>query len=293
VILAIIVVWGLTHLFNISTEGWFTNFFSNSPSITITAPKTATSSEPFTVSWKYAQPTKGNFALLYGCTSGAQLAILQSDAQINVACGKAFTVSATDKLSLLPTLTGTNQAHVPLSILFVPSATGTKAESGVTIAINPSSGTTAQTPTMTQQVSQTTTSTPRTTTRSSSQGVHANGPADLSVRIVEVGTIDPSTGEFIDRAPTPYDIAAVKFDISNVGGTATGPWYFSADLPTQSGYAYTSPQQASLAPGAHILNTLRFNEIIPGGTFTVTVDPNGAIRESTKANNTAAVTVGY
>jgi hypothetical protein len=298
VILAIIVIWGLTHLFHISTDGWFSGLFQNKATIQVSTPAQATSSEPFVVSWKYAPSTKGNYALLYQCNASTKIAIVESDAQIDVTCGKAFTVSATNKLSLLPTLTGTTSVKLPLSIMFMPSATGTKAEGGTTITIHPRAGA-AQVALAPEGISQTSSTQASTThatahaTSSQTHSTHAEGPADFSVRIVAVGAIDPQTGIFIDRAPTQNDIAAVKFDIGNVGGTATGPWYFSADLPTQNGYAYTSPRQASLAPGAHILNTLRFNQIIPGGTFSVTADPQNQINESTNENNTAAVTIGY
>jgi len=120
---------------------------------------------------------------------------------------------------------------------------------------------------------------------------HASAsPADLSVHVLAVGIIDPATGEFTDRAPvSPSDTVAVRFDIANNGGSSTGAWYFSAQLPTAPApYRYNSPEQEPLGPGDHIVNTLRFSPTASGGgIFNVIVDPQGEVRESDKTNNTA------
>jgi len=115
-------------------------------------------------------------------------------------------------------------------------------------------------------------------------------PADLVVRILAVGVIDPATGAFVNRTPaSPADVAAVQFDIANEGGSSTGVWYFDAQLPTTyAGYLYTSPGQEPLGPGDHIINTLRFTPVISGGgIFNVIIDPQGRVNESNKTNNTA------
>jgi hypothetical protein len=292
VILAIIVIWGLTHLFNISNP-WFDMFFNTQNKITVTAPANVTSKEQFALSWKYSSSIKGNYSILYQCTD-AKLAIMSADAQIPVPCGNAFTVAPTDnKLTLLPILAGTSSSvKLPISVIFMPSATGTKAEGSATITVKAGTSSAAVAPAASPASADQANTTPPTSGQSTTGVAHtATGPADLSVRIVAVGVIDDNGG-FVQRTPGPSDVAAVEFDISNVGGTATGPWYFSADLPTRSNFNYSSPAQASLAPGAHILNTLKFNELIPGSTFTVTVDPQGMVHEVIRENNTAAVGVG-
>ncbi|MBI5003734.1 hypothetical protein HZC00_01420 [Candidatus Kaiserbacteria bacterium] len=119
-------------------------------------------------------------------------------------------------------------------------------------------------------------------------------PADLSVRIIAVGIIDPVTGIFVNRPPaSPSDVAAVQFDISNDGGSTTGLWYFHAFLPsTPSGYSYDSPVQESLGPGDRVINTLRFSPVVSnGGLFNVIVDSQGTVDESDETNNTATVVI--
>ena len=102
---------------------------------------------------------------------------------------------------------------------------------------------------------------------------------------------------FVNRAPTSqYDMVAVKFDVANQGSAPSGAWYFTAQLPTSPMTPYTSSQQNSLAVGAHIENTLRFNNVMQGGgTFTVSVDPSNTVGESNEGNNYASqwVSGGY
>ena len=75
---------------------------------------------------------------------------------------------------------------------------------------------------------------------------------------------------FVNRPPVYFDdIAAAQFDITNVGGSTSDVYYFSANLPTAGGYVYNSPAQARLAPGDHVINTLRWTNSAAYGTFTV------------------------
>ncbi|KKW34607.1 MAG: hypothetical protein UY81_C0068G0011, partial [Candidatus Giovannonibacteria bacterium GW2011_GWA2_53_7] len=118
------------------------------------------------------------------------------------------------------------------------------------------------------------------------------GLPDLSVRILSKGVIEPVSGDIISREPTsPEELVAVRFLISNVGGASTGTWYFTAQLPIYPDYAYASPAQVPLARGASIENTLRFKNAVPGGIFSVSVDPVDEVRESSEINNTASVNI--
>jgi len=129
-------------------------------------------------------------------------------------------------------------------------------------------------------------STTQTTTTTIGDGSNV---ADLSVRILSVGVIDPISGNIIPREPTrPDDLVAVRFLISNGGGAPTGSWYFTAQLPTTPAYPYSSPVQTSLPPGGSIENMLRFKNAVPGGVFSVSVDPSNQVKESNESNNSAS-----
>src|SRR4051812_31531574 len=89
VILIVIVIWGLLHLVGLS-QGWFSSLFGrgNDAKITINAPVSVKSDEPFTVSWKYSTSEKGNFAFVYQCKSGLSV----KSSGTTIPCGSAFTV---------------------------------------------------------------------------------------------------------------------------------------------------------------------------------------------------------
>lgn len=99
------------------------------------------------------------------------------------------------------------------------------------------------------------------------------GPADLSVHILSTS---------VDG----YGNAVVTFDISNIGGSASGPYTFVAQLPSYSNYPYQSAVQVSLAPGSHIVNTLRFNQAT-NGLFSVGISGN----DVNESNNYDAQTI--
>ena len=97
------------------------------------------------------------------------------------------------------------------------------------------------------------------------------GPADIAVHIVSATPGNPST---------------VEFDVANIGGSASGAYTFTAYLPTDGGYVYESPLQYSLAPGAHMVNTLRFSQA-QAGAVTIVVHAS----DGNQGNNTTSTYV--
>lgn len=130
---------------------------------------------------------------------------------------------------------------------------------------------------------------PAKTEKAETVKVGEPGLPDFSVHILSVGVIEPLSGDIIPRRPaSANDLVAVRFDIANNGSASTGTWYFTAQIPTNPVYSYSSDAQASLAPGAHIENMLRFRQAEQGGTFSVSVDPANLVAESNESNNTAS-----
>lgn len=304
IILTVIIMWGVVHIASLSGFS-LGSWFASSAKVEVTAPKNATSSQPITVSWKTTPPTAGTFSFLYQCEKNFEFRTQgQNGAVSKVPCAVAINVGSSTAASIMPIVSGTDGVSVPISVVFTPTASGTRAQGGATIIVAPAAPAMAPAP---QPATIKTTVKPArlpgqgpgkpstyTTTHASAKLVAhaASGPADLSVRIIAVGVIDPASGALINRAPTsPYDVVGVEFDIANVGGSATTPYYFQALLPIPAPNTYTSVAQISLKPGEHIVNTLRFSQAIRGGTFTVIVDPIGQVVESVKTNNQTAVVI--
>ncbi|OGG58405.1 hypothetical protein A2765_05660 [Candidatus Kaiserbacteria bacterium RIFCSPHIGHO2_01_FULL_56_24] len=285
IILIVIIVWGAYHLLRLTGSGVSSLFsgFTSKTELSVTAPRESMpSGKAFPISWKFSTKDAGNYAFLYQCKSGFRFDVTVAGKATAIPCGSAFSVGTTTTLSLIPMLSGMTTLDVPVSIVFIPAATSSTATRPQgTATIHVSDGSVAAAPTPTPSTGGTTTPKP----------AQPAGKPDLSVRVLAVGVINPMTGAFETRYPSgPNDVAAVQFDIANNGGSSTGTWYFTVNLPMQGSYLYSSPAQASLTHGSHIVNTLRFKPVISGGgTITVSVDPTNVVKESNEGNNAGTV----
>lgn len=272
IILIVVIIWGLVHLASLSGT-WFSSLFGahgTTPAITLEAPQSIASGSGADISWKYTPSTEGSYAFVYQCVPNLYF---KTDAGNKIPCGTALLLPATTSaLTVVPILTGAQAVDAPLSVSYVNKGASSPATTAsATTQVKPAA--TVSAPASTQSSAG---------TQSSSATTAPSGPADLSVRIVSVSADQYGNGTAI-------------FDIANVGGSASGSYYFTAQLPTRAygaGYTYTSPLQSSLAPGAHITSTLHFTQAI-AGTFSVNVDPQGRVQEATKTNNYASRVLSY
>lgn len=279
IIVIVVIIWGLVHLANIS-RSWFGSLFGTSTESTIkvSAPESANSGKAFEVEWEYEPEVTGSYVFLYQCVNGFQFRAANPAGVLSeIPCGAAYTIPADgNKISVTPILVGAASTTMPISVIFLPSVSdsGAQAEGSASIVI------------LGGETRVVTTPTPRPTP-APTPAPRPAAPADLAVRILATGVIDTYSGVFVNRAPvSPSETAAVQFEIVNVGGTASGMYYFTASLPTTQVYAYSSPVQVSLTPGSRMVNTLRFTQMQPGGgMFTVSVDPSNLVRESNESNN--------
>lgn len=121
------------------------------------------------------------------------------------------------------------------------------------------------------------------------------GLPDFVVRINAVGYLATSSAEsFVASTTVPSGRrAAVSFTIENVGANISGPWRFSASIPTQTNFLFISQAQQSLAPGDRIDYTLGFDQATPGADKMISITANfdRAIEESNANNNSASAKV--
>jgi hypothetical protein len=275
-ILFIIIIWGLVHLVELIASSLSPDFAKPAPTIQVSAPAQATSGVPVTISWNYTPSVAGSYAFLYECQTGLTFQMQEATSSYaTIPCGVAYTTSsASSSVTLTPILSATSSVADTLSVVFIPQASGSQVQGNATMTVNaPVKPVPAPTPT--KSVTTTTTYVaPKTSSYTSSSYTSTNytGPAQLSVRVIS-GTIN-SNGD-----------GTVTFDIANIGGSASGSYYFSAQLPTAQPYPYQSPLQASLAPGSHVTSTLNFTDAASGGgLFSVTIEGSAANSSSDYAS---------
>lgn len=122
------------------------------------------------------------------------------------------------------------------------------------------------------------------------------GNADLSVRILDTGYVNRSSGTYYaSGSVSSSDRVGVRFEVVNNGTSATGNWQFTANLPASDYNAvnYTSDNEPSLNPGEKFIFTLNFDNIRNAGynTVSVTVDSANQVNESSENNNTTSATI--
>lgn len=249
-ILFIIIIWGLVHLVELIVSSFAPS--QPAPTIQVSAPAQATSGEPVTISWNYSPSVAGSYAFLYECENDLTFQT-SSSTDSGIPCGVAYTIgSASSSLSVIPELSATSSVTDTLSVVFIPSQGGQQVQGNATMTINPAAPATPAPAKTTAKTS----SASKTSTYSSA---HYSGPADLAVSIVS-GQINA------------YGDGTVTFNIANVGGSTSGSYTFSAQLPTAEPYPYVSPLQTPLAPGAHVVSTLNFTDAASGGgLFSVSI----------------------
>lgn len=114
---------------------------------------------------------------------------------------------------------------------------------------------------------------------------------DLQTTILQTGTVN-AYGQFVANAyPRIGEKVAVRFQVTNVGGTTIPAWTWRADLSGTTYNTYSS-SEAALAPGASSRIIVGFDTFNYGAsTLTITADSSNHIYESNESNNTAAITL--
>lgn len=118
-------------------------------------------------------------------------------------------------------------------------------------------------------------------------------PADLSISNIQVGVIRNGVfvnDSYVDSNETPV----IRFVISNIGGRATGNWYFNYALPTENVIVYNSGIQSSLRAGDSIQYTIVFNQYSKGRQAVgIYIDPQNIVSESNEINNSSFAEMNF
>lgn len=303
-IIAIIVLWGAFHLVNLALPGlssFFSRLFAGSD-ISVQVPRNdVNSGTPVDISWTHRTSDEGSYSFMYMCRDNFEFRTPSAQGVLSpIPCGVSYRILGDVKnIRVVPALMNDTRVEVPITITFLSQATGTQSvkriegKADITVV---NTGISAQTLSL-ATASPASPEPPPIPTSAPTPATPAKMPAqtgkpDLSVRIISVGVIEP-TGAYSSRYPTnPYDIAAVRFAVTNIGSSDSGMWYFTASLPTSPPQPYTSPSQSSLPAGYTGEYILQFRPVSPGGgAFSVFVDAGFSINEASEANNAASVSI--
>lgn len=122
-----------------------------------------------------------------------------------------------------------------------------------------------------------------------------HGLPDFVVQINAVGYLATTSADsFVASSTVPNGSRpAVTFTIKNIGTGVSGPWRFSASIPTETAFIYQSQPQQPLSPGDSIDYTLGFDQANRGAgkLISITANFDHAVAESNPDNNSASAQI--
>lgn len=252
--------WGIIQLAFI-IPGFFSGNSSGvsntQETLSLSVPQTVTSGDNLTISWSH-KGGSGEYAysISYACQDGLTLkAPTPAGTLQTVGCNTPFNyTNAASSATLVPTLTGTKAVTLNLTVAATKLSSGAVGSSAAgRVTINPKAA-----PAKT------------TTSSASNAGIYVAahrttnlyGYPDLAVTI----TSNPDAVRAGSRI-------VLQFTIQNMGtNVAQSGWTFSASLPYNPVYTFTSQPQQALYPGDKIVYTLGYDAQPSNNSY---ITPNG------------------
>ncbi len=274
--------------------------------IVLTAPSTVESGKTINLSWDHeGKSGEGSYTLRYSCVDDVTVTSpTPSGSSVSVFCNTPFNfLNASNAVTITPTLAKDGSAIVVVYVDYTKTGASAPSVTGsATFTLEGKEDTAPTTPTPTTP--RPTNPTPGTPTSGlypisgGGSGVsNPNGFVDLTVRVLEVGVVDKTTGAFTasstpKRTLTTHRVA-VRFAIENVGSKTSDQWSFNAVLPTYPSHIFSSPTQQALGPGDRIEFTIGFDSLADAneGILIINVDPSSRINEPNKVNNILRYTI--
>lgn len=262
--------------------------------------------ESTSVSFEKKNSDAGSYVFRFDCDGkNLSMVVFQGTNQTQLPCNATTTLSS-NQFTIIPNLENKNSfVDAKIYVDYIKAGEKNSSESGKTV-LTVHNGTlknsdVAKTPlaTSTQTVSTSTKSnkiqtpsviTSGTTTNKSVDRVIRK--ADLDISMKDSGILTAS-GFFAKSTFNQNESPSVRFDIGNDGNTPTGPWQFSAVLPTNPGQVFASGIQPSLAPGEVIEYTLTLANLASSGNnvISVHVDNLNTVNELSETNNVGVLTI--
>jgi len=189
------------------------------------------------------------YTISYSCDTNLSLyAPTPSGNSAKVPCNTPFNfTNATKNIALVAVLAGKEKISATFTVVANKLKDGTIAASGTAHAsVLPAAGATATISSAPAVVTKPNTTTPTSTYYVAAK--RATAPYGLPNLSVYIQSAAPSGGRWV-----------MQFTVANTGtNIARSGWIFSALLPLNPLYTYTSPPQQALYPGDKIVYTLQF-----------------------------------
>lgn len=283
--IAAIILWGIASIIRYAPTIFsaLTSPFTNeTPRIVIQELPQAPSGAPLTISWEHDGSQGGRYGFAYACRENFRIETSNADGVYQtLPCSTPHVVprsnTAVHSLRVVPILASGETLTVPIAISYQHENTDQNTEATADLVVVAAEET--EEPTVPEPEEE---EYPQPTPPST-------GTPDLSVRLIATGVLDPYTRLFTPKSPVgTNELAAIRFEVINTGTARAGSWYFTANLPTQTPYHYTSPHQQPLGPGDRIEFTLSFDHTIPGTqTVSIQADAGNNVAEISETNNHA------
>jgi hypothetical protein len=268
-------------------------------SITVTSSDAAVKSgEPFTISWTDEEEvaTTG-FSIFYECADGLTVEFNGEAA----ACGEAVDASFDNNEADVEAILADDDSFADVQITVSAIESDKVVRTGsITVTVH-TDGNEDVDDNANGSVDRTdvSTSTKPSSTKPSTGGTsvvttpRATGPADLHVGGIETGVV--RGGQFYAASDIDSDeLAAIRFNVTNVGGRSTGSWSFNYSEPVSPASVKSSGSQPSMAAGQTFQYVITFSGHVSGrATVSVYADPNNAVSEGSESNNQASATFDF
>ena len=261
------------------------------------------SGEPVDVSFDHKNKTAaGTYEFKFDCTDkNLSMILIDGSIQKNVSCYATSTVS-TNPFRIIPQLKNQNSfVDSYVYVTFYNKETGSRQAVGKTVltinngTLNSTQNQIASTTQQSSAASTSTSATKNTTSQRATGNTHAFSgiqKSDLYVVPKDMGIV--TNGVFIPRTNfANYESPVIRFDIGNDGNVETGPWQFTAALPTYPSQLLPSGIQPSLKPGELIEYTLSLQNLAYSGNnvVTINVDSTQSVSELSETNNVTTMTL--
>jgi hypothetical protein len=270
--------------------------------------KIIASGDDFSISFKRGETGQnGVFTVFHECNDNVTLYSLESRGMKKIDCNKAYylldnetsikirpVTKDEDVVRLVVTGALENNDNQKSETVGVARVTVTNSTASGVVVTENKPATTTNTNSTNNNNSNTTTRPPVTTVINTGTYPAYYGQPDLAVRVLQVGALNTATNLIAPRTTfSSYETVGIKFEIRNDGGNVSGPWYFTAVLPSTTNPSFTSQPQRSLGPGESIQFTLGFNNLLnqTSNNITINADPINSVKESNEANNIATSVV--